>query len=150
MWSRDIGMKLHGMMTCCTISLSLCKFIWRHWIYRMHIRYILSSVLVRLSIFSQLSIIQYLGLCDFSLPFTLVMNGIISLSLYIYMSYYHHRTGKMEKKSKSTITHCLGLGHETIVCLSIFLYSNGTRYCAIRHIHSTCSWTKEKFPYLYV
>ena len=50
-----------------TISLSsLCKLIWGHWTYKMPVRYILSSVWVRLSIFSQLSIIQYMGLCVFS------------------------------------------------------------------------------------
>ena len=42
-----------------TISLSsLCKLIGRHWTYKMHLRYILSSVWVRLSIFSRLSSIQ--------------------------------------------------------------------------------------------
>ena len=52
-----------------TISLSsLCKLIWRHWTYKMPVRYILSSVWVRLSIFSQLSILQYTGLCVFGLP----------------------------------------------------------------------------------
>ena len=56
-----------------TISLSsLCKFICRHWTYEMSARYILSSVWVRLSIFSQLSIIQYMGLYVFSLPNYLV------------------------------------------------------------------------------
>ena len=36
-----------------TISLSsLCKLIWRHWIYKMPVRYIFSSVWVKLSIFS--------------------------------------------------------------------------------------------------
>ena len=56
-----------------TISLSsFCKFIWRHWTYKMSVRYILSSVSARLSIFSQLSIIQYVGLCVFSLPIFLV------------------------------------------------------------------------------
>ena len=36
-----------------TISLSSwCKFIWRHWTYKMPVRYISSSVWVRLSIFS--------------------------------------------------------------------------------------------------
>ena len=54
------------------ISLSsLCKLIWRHWTYKMPARYILSSVWVRLRIFSPLSIIQYLGLCVFSLPIPL-------------------------------------------------------------------------------
>ena len=62
----------------CIISLSvLCKAIWRHWIYKMPVRYILSSVWIRLSIFSQLSIIQsiiqYVGLSIFSLPKPLVM-----------------------------------------------------------------------------
>ena len=41
------------------------NFIWRHWIYKMSVRYNLSSVWVRLSIFSQLAIIQYVGLCFF-------------------------------------------------------------------------------------
>ena len=57
-----------------TISLSsLCKLIWRHWTYKMPVRYILSSVWVRLSIFSPLSIIQYVGLYVFSFPISLVM-----------------------------------------------------------------------------
>ena len=55
-----------------TISLSLlCKLICRHWTYKMPVRFILSSVWVRLSIFSPLSIIQYVGVyvsvCLFSL-----------------------------------------------------------------------------------
>ena len=46
-----------------TISLSLlCKLFWRHCIYKMPVRYILSSVWVGLSILSPLSIIQYVGL----------------------------------------------------------------------------------------
>ena len=57
-----------------TISLSsLCKLIWRHWTYKMHVRFILSSVWVRLSIFSLLSIMQYVGLYFFSLSISLVM-----------------------------------------------------------------------------
>ena len=56
----------------CTISLSsLCKLIWWHWTYKMPVRNILSSVWVRLSIFSPLSIIQYVGLYVFSLPILL-------------------------------------------------------------------------------
>ena len=72
-----------------TISLSsLCKLIWRHW--TMPVRCILSSVWVRLSIFSQLSIIQYMGLCVFSLPISLVMIEIIYT-----LSYYHHQIRSM-------------------------------------------------------
>ena len=99
-----------------TISLSpLCKFIWRHWTYKMPVRYILSSVWVRLSIFDPLSIIQYVGLYVFSLPISLVMiERIYILCLIIII-----------KSEVWTITHCLGLGHETmvsVVCLSLFLY----------------------------
>ena len=49
------------------------NFIWRHWTSKMPVRYNLSSVWVRLSIFSQLSIIQYVELCVFSLPISFVM-----------------------------------------------------------------------------
>ena len=54
-------------------SSSLCKLIWRHWTYKMPVIYFLSSVWVRLSIISPLSIIQYLGLYVFSLPISVVM-----------------------------------------------------------------------------
>ena len=66
------------------------NFIWRHWTYKMLVRYNLSGVWVRLSIFSQLSIIQYVGLCVFSLPISFVMIE----RLYI-LSYYHHQIGSM-------------------------------------------------------
>ena len=49
------------------------NFIWRHWTYKMPVKYNLSSVWIRLRIFSQLSIIQYVGLCGFSLPISSVM-----------------------------------------------------------------------------
>ena len=99
-----------------TISLSsLCKFIWRHWTYKMPVRYILSSVWVRLSIFSPLSIIQCVGLYVFSLPISLVIIEIICILCLIIII----------KSEVWTITHCLGLGYETMVsavCLSIFLW----------------------------
>ena len=50
----------------------------------------LSSVWVRLSIFSQLSITQYMGLCIFSLPISFVMIERIHT-----LSYYHHQIGSM-------------------------------------------------------
>ena len=99
-----------------TISLSsLCKLTWRHWTYEMHVRYILSSVWVRLSIFSPLSIIQYVGLYVFSLPISLVMIERIYIICLIIII----------KSEVWTITHCLGLGHETMmsaVCFFIFLF----------------------------
>ena len=74
-----------------TISLSsLCKLTWRHWTYEIPVRYILSSVWERLNIFSQLSIIEYVGLCVFSLPISLVMIEIIYT-----LSYYHHQIGSI-------------------------------------------------------
>ena len=74
-----------------TISLSsLCKLIWGHWTYKIPVRYILSRMRVRLSIFSQLSIIQYMGLYVFSLPISLVMIERIYT-----LSYYHHQIGSM-------------------------------------------------------
>ena len=72
------------------VNSQMCKFIWKHWTYKMPLKYNLSSVRVRLSIFSRLSIIQYVGLCVFSLPipFMIVMN--------IYtLFYYHHQIGSM-------------------------------------------------------
>ena len=90
------------------------NFIWRHETYKMPVRYNLSSIWVRLSILSLVSIIQYVGLCVFSLLiFFLMIERIYILCLIIII-----KTGVW------TITHCLGLGHETMVCavcLSIFL-----------------------------
>ena len=89
------------------------NFIWKYWTYKMPVRYNLSSVGVRLSIFSQLSIIQYVGLCVFSLPISFVMIEIIYILCLIII-----------KSEIWTITHYLGLGHKTMVCalcLSIFL-----------------------------
>ena len=99
-----------------TTSLSsLCKLIWGHWTYKMPVRYILSSVWVRLSILSLLCIIQYVGLYVFSLPISFVMiERIYILCLIIII-----------KSEVWIITHCLGLGHETMVsavCLSTFFW----------------------------
>ena len=63
------------------------QLIWSHWTYKIPVKYIASSVWVRLSKFSQLFILQYLGLCDFSLPISLAMIE----RLYILLSYYHHQ-----------------------------------------------------------
>ena len=120
MMSADsrIGFGLQIVFVCLYITPShyhyCANFIWRHWTYKMLVRYNLSSVWVRLSIFSQLSIIQYVGLCVFSLTISFVMIEIIYiLSLIIII-----------KWEVWTITHRLGLGRETMVCtvcLSIFL-----------------------------
>ena len=114
-WVKIVGCVLACRSWCVynIISLSsLCKLICGHRTYKMPVRYILSSVWVRLSIFSQLSIIQYMGLCilDYPSPLWWLRECIIHLVIIINSEIW-------------TITHCLGLGHETMVCavcLSIF------------------------------
>ena len=113
-----------------------CALFWRHWTYKMPARYILSSVWVRLSIFSPLSIIQYVGLPVFSLPISIVMiERIYILSLIIII-----------KSEVWTITHCSGLGHETMVsaaCISIFSYLNPyvwPYWVSLGHIAHSNTW----------
>ena len=88
-----------------------------NWASQILVRYILSRVCLRLSQFSQLPFMQYtcIGLCEFSLSISLLM--IVRICV-IYLSII----------SKSEVwpdCHCLGLGHETMVCtvcLSISLW----------------------------
>ena len=119
---------------------TLCaNFIWRHWTYKMPVRYSLPSVWV--SIFSQLSIKQHMGLCVFSLPIPFVMiERIYILCLIIII-----------KSEVWNITHCLGLGHETMVCavcLSIFLWSGYFTphlpggHVKSNHIRRTTNWIR--------
>ena len=73
---------------CISLS-SLCSHIWRNCTSNRLVRYMLSSVCLRLSPFSQLSVIKYMGLCVFSLPNSLVMIvRTCTLS-------YHHQIGSM-------------------------------------------------------
>ena len=113
-----------------TISLSsLCNLIWRHWTYKMPLRYMLSSVWVRYGIFSQLSIIQYVGLCFQFVHFLVLIERIYILCLIIII-----------KSEVLTITHYLGLGHETMgftVCLFVFL--------RIRYLERQCENLKILF-----
>ena len=105
-----------------TISLSsLCKLIWGHWTYKIPVRYILyTSVWVRLSkhIAHFLSYPLYnIWGCVFSVyPFPLWWLREYTPWLIIII-----------KSEVWTIIHCLGLGHETMVCavcLSIFFWVN--------------------------
>ena len=74
-----------------TTSLSsLYRLIWRHWTNRMFVRYMLPSVCLRLRLFSQLSFIQYMGLCVFSLA-----NSQLMIVRMCTLSYYHHQIGSM-------------------------------------------------------
>ena len=96
-----------------TISLSsLCRLIWRYWTTKMIVRYMMPSVCLRLRQSSQLSFIQYMGLCVFSL-----LNSHVMIVRMCTLSYYHHQTGGMNHW-------LLLLGHETVVCavcLTMFL-----------------------------
>ena len=75
---------------------------------------IFCRVWVRLSTISQLSILQYMGLCVFNLPISLVtIKRIYILCLIIII-----------KLKVWSIIHCLGLGHGTmicVVCLSLYI-----------------------------
>ena len=63
------------LSVCCyTISLSsLCKLIWRHWTYKMPVRYILSSVSKIKHILIVILYAIYMGLCVFSWAIFCVM-----------------------------------------------------------------------------
>ena len=105
----------------------------RHWTYKMPVRYNLSSVWVRLSIFSQISTIQYVGLCVCSLPISFVMSERIYIFCLIIII----------KSEVWTITRCLWLGHETMVCavcLSIFFWKAFAvfRLCIWYICHFSC------------
>ena len=61
-----------------------CKCIWTYQTSKVLARYILSSVSLRSSQFSQLSFMQYMGLCVFSLPISLmIIERICALYLII-------------------------------------------------------------------
>ena len=89
-----------------------------HWSYKMPVTYILFSVWMRLSIFFQLSIIQYMGLCVFSLPVSLV-----TIERIYTLSYYHHQIGSMNYyplfrvRSWNNGMRCMSLySHQTCWC----------------------------------
>ena len=86
-----------------------------HWTHKMLVRHILSSVCLRLSQFTQLSFMQFMGLCVFRSPISFVMIARIFV-LYLIINI---------RSEVWTIRHCLGLGDETVVCvvcLAMFLH----------------------------
>ena len=87
----------------CTISLpSLCRLVWKHWTCKLFVRYILSSVFVRLNPLSQLTLVQYMGLCVFVLP----LGNSATCVLYIVI---------IIKPEISIIGNCCERGHETMM-----------------------------------
>ena len=97
-----------------TISLSsLCKLIWRHWTYKMPVRYILSSVWVRLSIFSPL---YYYTICG-AICFQFTHFSCDDWENIYTLSYYHHQIGSMNYYSLFRVrswNNCVG-------CMSFYI-----------------------------
>ena len=91
-----------------------CRLIWRHWTNKMLVRYMLPSVCLRLRLFSQLSFIQYIWGCGFS-AYPICLSWLWECVLYLII---------IIKSEVWIVNHCLGLGHETMVCavcLTMFL-----------------------------
>ena len=89
------------------------NFIWRHWTYKMPVRYNLSSVWVILKHF--LSVIHYTICGAVRFQFTnFLCDGWVNIYIYFVL---------LSKSNRKywTITHCLGLCHETMVCAVCFL-----------------------------
>ena len=114
-----------GLFAHYTTSLSsLCRCILRYWTSKILARYMLPSVCLRLSHFCQLSFMQYMGMYVFNLHISLFMTVVRICILYLILSYLIIIIIIIIIKFEVwPICHCLGLGHETIicaVCLSIF------------------------------
>ena len=103
------------------IIMQTYMYIWRYWTSKMLVRYIsVSSVCIRSSQFSGLSFMQYTGLCVFRLPISLmIIVRICALYLIII------------KSEVSPICHCLGLGHETMYTLYVFLCSYSFKWTSL-------------------
>ena len=92
-----------------TISLSsLCKHIWRH----IKCPSDIFCRVCKIKHTSQLSMMQYMGLCVFSLRISFVMIERIYIPCLIII---------VIKSEVWTIIHCWGLGHETMVSMSRYI-----------------------------
>ena len=97
MLSTDGRVHLFALYT--TSLSSSCRCIWRYWTSKIPVRYILSCAYLKLSKFTRLSFMQYMGLCVFSFPFLFWWLRICMLYLIIII-----------KSEVWPICHCLGLG----------------------------------------
>ena len=97
-----------------TISLSsLCRLIWKHWTTKMLVRYMMPSVSKIKTILSIIFIFTIWGCVSSAYPILLWWSRECVLYLIIII-----------KPEVWIINHCLGLGHETMVCavcLTMFL-----------------------------
>ena len=117
----------HYLIQCLEPSPSLCKLVWRHWTYKMPVRYILAGVSVSFNIFSQLSIIQYIGLCVFSLPTSLVM-----IERIYDLSYGHHQIRSMNYYLLFRVRSW----NNGMRCMSLYILLNWSWPRSITHYHT--------------
>ena len=109
--SHSFACTVHHLIT------SLCKFIWRHWSYKMLVRYILIECVIKIK--HILSVIHY-TVCG-AVCFQFTHFSCDDWDTIYNLSYYHHQIGSM-----NYLPIVLGLGHETMVsavCLSIFFWT---------------------------
>ena len=98
-----------------TTSLSLCRRIWRYWMSKIFVKYIMSSVCLILSQFSQ----------SFSCNIWARVYAVYQFILWWLWEKSVLYLNTIIKSKSWPICHCLCLGHRTMgcaVCLSIFLF----------------------------
>ena len=99
-----------------TISLSsLCRLVWKHWTTKMLVRYMMPSVSKIKTILSIIFIFTIWGCVSSAYPILWWSRECV---LYLII---------IIKPEVWIINHCLGLGHETMVCavcLTMFLWIN--------------------------
>ena len=112
-WWSDCRIVIFAHYT--TSLSSSCRRIWKYCTSKILVMSTVSSVCLTLSQLSH-SVMQYMGLCVFSLPLSLVMIVKVCVLHVIIII----------KSQVWTICHCLGLGHETIICaLCLSMYFSG-------------------------
>ena len=125
---------LFPLLSYFSVVVCLRCFLHHIWTYKMPVRYILSSVWVRLSIFSALSIIPYVGLYVFSLSISFVM-----IEIYIYiLSYYHHQIGSMNYYPLFRVRSW----NNGVRCMSFYIRMIYARYLSVSNIIMLFLWLK--------
>ena len=111
MMSASSQIRFGFVFTLHYLIIIIVQFFWIHWTYKMPVMYILSSVWLRLNIFSQLSIIQNVGLYFLSLPISLEMTENI------YIVSYYHQIGSMNYYSLFMVTSW----NNGMCCMSLYI-----------------------------
>ena len=108
-----IGQRMY--LFVCTIqhiAIIIMRIVWKHWKHQKFVRCILSNVRLRLSVFSEWSFMQYIGLCGISIPISLLWQKIFVLHFIVVI-----------KSQIWIFSHYSGLAHGTVhaQCLIKFL-----------------------------